>query len=252
MLRKLEKIKCHLVSFADGAFLNRAQRFRQEAVVSGLFDSISIYKYEDLLPAYKIKHGNFIVQNKRGFGYWIWKPQCILQTLDKIEQGDLVVYMDVGFEINTAGNGRMLEYFKIAQQNKFKMLAFSNTHTEYRWTKMDLAKRLGIEADSNYFLTSQLAAGFFVFQYTQDNYVLITQWRDLAVENNYHYSSDATSVLNNHTEFVEHRHDASIFSLLRKLRGTEISHYEVQSYPNFEKLKPSLPAWASRKGREKF
>ena len=70
----------------------------------------------------------------------------------------------------------------------------------------------------------------------------------VAVADGYRYSDDSPSVLANHGEFREHRHDQSISSLLRKLRGTEITHYEVQLYDRyFTVLQPKLPAWATRR-----
>lgn len=252
MFREPDDIKYHLVSFADGAFVKRANDFEVEADNTGLFDSIKVFNFAGLERDYRINHERFIRNNPRGFGYWIWKPQSILQTLSAASVGDIIVYMDVGFELNATAIYRMKEYFNLMMASKYKMLSFSNTHTEYRWTKMDLASRLGLTTSSPHLLTTQLAAGFIIFQYTQENAQLIKQWRDLAIEKNYHYSSDATSLEANHPEFIEHRHDASIFSLLRKQRGTEITHYEVQAYNHFEVIKTNLPAWASRKGREKI
>lgn len=242
---------CHLVSFADGAFLRRADGFRAEADDSGFFETVSIYDLDSLDASFRARHEDFMRRAPKGFGYWIWKPQCVLQLLETLDDGALVVYLDVGFEINPAGRGRFNEYLQLVLESDHGMLSFSNTHTEYRWTKMDLAWRLGLSSGSKHLLTTQLAAGFFILQNTQRNRDLVITWRDLAVEANYHYSNDAPSKIPNHAEFVGHRHDASIFSLLRKLHGTEVTHYEVQTYDtHFLGTRDRLPLWASRKGRE--
>lgn len=34
----------------------------------------------------------------RGFGYWCWKPRVILMALEQIKEGDLLVFLDIGFE----------------------------------------------------------------------------------------------------------------------------------------------------------
>lgn len=246
------KNTCHLVSFADGAFVERGQGFIDEATNLGLFDTIRVYDFDSLETEWKNQHRDFVYKNKRGFGYWIWKPQCVLQRLEEIEENELLVYMDVGFEINAQAAYRFKEYFQLTLEHENKMLSFSNTHTEYRWTKADLFECLGLSTCSKHALTTQLAAGFFVLQNTLENRLLIQKWRDVAILSNYHYSNDELSHAVNHKQFVEHRHDASIFSLLRKLRGTEVCHYEVQSYNHFETIKSNLPAWASRKGRVRF
>jgi hypothetical protein len=239
----------HLVSFADGVFKNRAKGFINEAEKMDVFNSINVFTFDDLDVNYKNNHREFIYSNPRGFGYWIWKPQIVLQQLELIQENDILVYMDVGFELNHTGRYRFLEYVQLTLAHKYKMLSFSNTHTEYRWNKMDLALRLEIQANSSLLFTSQLAAGFFMFQKNLQNIDLLSQWAGLAVADNYHYSDDSASLVANHPMFIEHRHDASIFSLLRKLRGTEVTHYEVQKYTHFDNVKTLLPAWALRKGR---
>jgi hypothetical protein len=232
----------HLVSFADGQFKDRAEGFVDEAEKMDIFRSIKVFTFNDLDIDYQNKHREFI-------GYWIWKPQIVLQQLALIKETDILVYMDVGFELNLAGRYRFLEYIQLTLKHEYKMLAFGNTHTEYRWNKMDLALELGILPNSSLMLTSQLAAGFFMFQKSLQNIDLLKKWAGLAVADNYHYSDDSDSLVANHPMFIEHRHDASIFSLLRKLRGTEVTHYEVQKYSHFDNIKTLLPLRASRKGR---
>lgn len=73
----------------------------------------------------------------------------------------------------------------------------------------------------------------------------------MAVEQNYHFSDDSTSLTENHENYIEHRHDQSIFSLLRKIGDCEVTHYEVQNYPHFVQMKETLPLHASRQGRDK-
>lgn len=244
-MHKLPQI--HLVSFADGPFKGRTSSFENEAKAMDLFSSITIGDASKLEHNYLLQHCDFLDKNARGFGYWIWKPQITLQVMNQHTDGDIIVYMDVGFELNPKGKYRFIEYVELAISNPYQQLSFSNTHTEYRWTKQDLAYRLGLMSNSPEMLTTQLAAGFFILVNNEKNRNLVSQWRDLAVEDKYHFSDDSPSKASNHIEFIEHRHDASIFSLLRKINGTFITHYEVQKYPHFDSIKNQLPAWASRK-----
>ena len=239
--------KTRLVSFADGKFADRRMQFEKEAQQMALFDQIRIYDGGSLPASFRAKHGRFMRSRRRGFGYWIWKPLIIHEILAASSMNDLVVYLDVGFTLNTAGRDRFREYIEIAAESRHGMLSFQNVHTEYKWTKMDLAKRLGVECSSSVMCTSQLTSGFFVLAKTRSNLELLAEWQHLAVESDYRYSDDFPSAADNHPEFIEHRHDQSISSLLRKMRGTEITHYEVQAYANhFTKNKPKLPAWATR------
>lgn len=201
-----------------------------------------------MLPEnFKEKHIGYMQSHARGFGYWIWKPLVIAEALAQAAIDDIVIYLDAGFTLNPAGKNRFIEYIGIALDSPYKMLSFQNVNTECRWTKMDLAKRLGVDGSPRVMHTSQLSSGFIVLGKTASNAELLQDWQQLAVESDYRYSDDSNSVVANHPEFFEHRHDQSISSLLRKIRGTEITHYEVQPYSNFfEAYQRTLPAWATR------
>ena len=36
----------------------------------------------------------------RGYGYWIWKPYIILQELNKLQDGDILVHLDIHCHLN--------------------------------------------------------------------------------------------------------------------------------------------------------
>ena len=37
------------------------------------------------------KHKNFINNNKRGYGYWIWKSYIVYKNLQKMNNGDILI-----------------------------------------------------------------------------------------------------------------------------------------------------------------
>ena len=42
------------------------------------------------------KKNKSILDQKRGNGYWLWKPYIISETLKKIEYGDFLLYIEAG------------------------------------------------------------------------------------------------------------------------------------------------------------
>ncbi len=236
-----------LISFADGAFKARARKFHEEATNFGLFDEVTVFSFETLSEALKSDHGGYMNATPRGFGYWIWKPQIILETLDTLGKDDILVYMDAGFTLNIGGQRRFRDYLELTRAHDNKLLSFQNIYTEHNWTKADLALRLNLTISSPEMMTSQLGGGLIMLQRTSSNESMIRQWIKIATEDNYRFSDDSPSQAANHPDFQEHRHDQSIASLLRKLHGTAITHYEVQDYSGaFQKFRPLLPAWATR------
>jgi hypothetical protein len=236
-----------LISFADGPYRLRATTFAAEATAMKVFDDVDVYDLSRLSEDFRVHHGRFIETNPRGFGYWIWKPHILIKALQASSEEDVVFYIDVGSRLNPDGRARLLEYAEIVSASPHKMLSFSNTHTEKIWTKMDLLNRLGIANDPTICGTSQLTAGFIILCPTQSNLVLCQEWQAIAVEDDYRFSNDLPSSSKNCDQFQEHRHDQSISSVLRKMRGTAVTHYESQPYDNYyERYKPMLPVLAQR------
>ena len=239
--------KIHLCAFADGEFSTRKNQFLAEAEELNIFHKTLFLDYSALPRAFLEQHNHFVKQHPRGFGYWIWKPHVIELALEASSPGDVIVYLDAGFTLNKGGRNRFLDYIDITLDSPYKMLSFQSIHTEHLWTKADLADRLGVLHRPSIMATSQLGGGFMLLGKTSSNTELIREWKQISAENNYHYLDDSPSTIPNHPEFAEHRHDQSIASLLRKIRGTAISHYETESdVPYFDNLKPRLPAWATR------
>lgn len=239
--------KPRLVSFADGKFSKRKDQFHAEARQSNFFSDVNIYSFESLPHDFRTKHGAFMQENARGFGYWIWKPIVILEALKQTEPGDCVVYLDAGFTINPAGGRRFQEYIEIAQAHPSGMLSFVHRRTEAHWTKADLFAQLGLSLASAEAKTSQYGSGFLVLLNTRKNRDFLESWAEIATSKSYHFSDDSTSVTQNHPDFNEHRHDQSIASLLHKLNGTAITYYESAHFSGHSlDLNPSVPAWATR------
>ncbi len=240
-------VAIHLVSFADGAYKDRRDGFISEAKRMEVFDTISVSSLTDLPAAFLDKHQNYMLSTPRGFGYWIWKPVVIRRALEHASADDVVIYLDVGFTLNPDGRRRMLEYFDIIRSAPDRMLSFQIPQIEKKWTKRSLLDRLDADNLSHVTLTGQLISGCIFLQRTPSNVDLIHQWADLAVEDNYKYSDDSPSISQNYEGFAEHRHDQSISSILRKMRGTVINYFEGKMLNNFfQSNQNQLPLWATR------
>lgn len=59
------------------------------------FDQVIEYGPEDILEDFKSAHRE-IFNYSRGNGLWLWKPYLIFKTLENLEEGDILVYLDSG------------------------------------------------------------------------------------------------------------------------------------------------------------
>jgi hypothetical protein len=228
----------HFVTFGDSQKFQKCLNvITQEATSSKLFDYVHSYNETNLNKDFLNKHLSFM-KRSRGFGYWLWKPQIILQTFDKMNNGDILIYADSGCQINKEGKQRLQEYIELVNNSNYDNLSFELTydltnnstccsHLEKTWTKGDLLNFFPINKQS-----PQLMATAFIIKKSEFSINLVKEWLSLCEQNNYHLINDSPSSIPNEPGFIEHRHDQSLWSVLRKHKGTHIIHLDETWYPN--------------------
>jgi len=207
--------KYYFVSFGGPTqnYYNAVNRIHSQINNLKIFDYNIKYTDIDLKNDIEFwqKHGKFIENNKRGYGYWLWKPYIILKTLNKMQNDDILLYADAGCEI-IMNPTKMKQLFK--KCHMYDILYTSSYHKVKRWTKRDLLNYLNM--DNSYFINSiQSQAGVILIKKNNKNCNIINEWYNIA-SNNYNFIDDSPSTLQNYNDFVEHRHDQTIFSLLTK------------------------------------
>lgn len=160
---------------------------------------------------------NFYTQNirffeeKKGGGYWLWKPYIIDKTLAAMEYGDWLLYVDAGlFYIND-----IRQYISEAESENITFVLTSTIYKEYQYTKRDVF--IATDTDYDYIRnTAQRQSGALIIKKTEENIRFIKEWlyyiqKDKLV-------TDAPNELGkaNYDGFVENRHDQSILFVLSK------------------------------------
>ena len=92
------------------------------------FDAVHLYRLSTLDADFRERNAAFLpnpdgpVVNAttgaplvRGCGYWLWKPQSILQVLRTLRDGDVVVYADAGSTIHGHNWPRFYEYIQLVR-----------------------------------------------------------------------------------------------------------------------------------------
>jgi hypothetical protein len=135
--------KKYLCSFADKRLELTLKRFQKQAKRLKFYDDIYLYSEDNLKKNFcQYFNDKFKL---RGFGYWVWKPQIILQSFEKINYGDILQYTDAGCMLTNNGLGRLREYFEISNKSETGLLGFNMPwYTEKEWTKGDLFDYFGI------------------------------------------------------------------------------------------------------------
>ena len=196
---------------------NNVDRICKEAAAFNIFNNIVGLKDDYLKndPEFWGLHNNFLKNNSRGYGYWLWKPYIVKKQLELMNDNDILVYADSGCELNVNGLSRLIEYFNAVNTYECGLLSFQMVHLEKTWTKMDTIAHLNANDLKS---TGQLVGGIFVIRKCAHTTNLVNLWYSTCC--NYHLIDDTPSQIPNDPTFCEHRHDQSIWSILRKKHGT--------------------------------
>jgi hypothetical protein len=202
------------LAFADSRLRASLERIRGEAEAMGCFDAIYCWNQHDLDREWLARHASFIRRNNRGFGYWIWKAQCVKQVLEAVPDGCLVLYANAGCCLNREGLPRLSEYCRMVAEHPSHRLVFQLTELpEEDWTKEYTLQRLGFTSPLQR-LSGQILAGIFLVQKTPRNLEFIAAYSQRTQE--YDLINDET-IIPNSPVFRDHRHDQSVWSILNKL-----------------------------------
>ena len=204
--------KIVLLSFANTDYSDSLIRLRKETEVFP-FDERVFLTEKDLKPELRKKIHWF--KHRRGYGYWRWKGFIIYNQLQRMEDGDILLYSDAGNVFNYKGIPRFLEYIKMLDNSISGILAFQGRYKEKEYTKADLFEFLNVNSGDSAMESNQLLSGCIFLKKNNITLTLTKQWYDI---NLYHYDlvTDKRSKIPNYDGFIENRHDQSVFSLLAK------------------------------------
>ncbi|MCM0718135.1 glycosyltransferase family 10 [Parabacteroides sp. W1-Q-101] len=235
-----------LCSFGDSRYEASRERLQEQAEDFDLFDAIHLYNEFDLPASFREDFKDQLQADVRGFGYWVWKPQVILDTLSKMDDGDVLLYVDMGCHLNSRGREKLLEYWQEVKQNDsgFLVSPMEAIRKECYWTKGDLLDYFqvrGTETASS----PQYQAGVIFVRKEAGTIGLIQRWLKLYYEC-FHLLDDSPSRSPDEAGFVEHRHDQSALSLLLKRHGASEIPLEEVYRPGWDLCKRFYPILVER------
>lgn len=241
-----------LVTFGDSRLHRSLIRFRKQADSLNFYDSIYCFNEAGLDPDFIETFKEQLIPGSRGYGYWSWKPQIILQVLRKMEFGDILQYTDVGCHLNTNGILRLYDYFEYADASPMGILAFQAKMPEpplkhdgrklfdqrdYMYVKGDLIDYFGVRKSPEVINSYSIGATAFFIKKTKESVDFVEEWLSI-VRKNFTYIDNTQSTSPNFEGFIEHRHDQAIFSMLaKKYHLPTLSTYEYY-YPKKNSIHP--------------
>ena len=153
--------------------------------------------------------------SEHGFGYYSWKPIIILDVMNKISDGDVILYHDAGREEynyefkkdfnflindvvkNHGGVGIPVGPFKHKQYCKRDCFINMNCNEERYWN------------------LTQVSANWSIWQKNSLSLKLLNEWKDNCLDPRGTVTTHSTSgPLSDFSDYIEHRHDQAILTNL--------------------------------------
>lgn len=206
----------YLVSYANISFMERQKELVASAHKFGI-DDVFTATQESFQESKFYKKNIKIFCNERGDGYWAWKSYFIYEALKRIEEGDILFYVDAGAEIIN----HVEPLVKLCKKQK-GILLFSAVNKNKYWTKKSCFKIMGCNS-KKYWESSRVMGGYQIYIKNKRTMKFIKEY--LKFSQIKKAIDDSPSFIKNFKGFVEHRHDQSIVS------GLAVK-YKIQAFRN--------------------
>jgi hypothetical protein len=200
----------YLVTFANKAFRYNQLDNTRSAKKTKSFHRIFSFSPKDFEIDF-YKQNAAILSQARGCGYWLWKPYFILKVLNRTFDDDIVFYCDSGslFIDNVEALCRLPE--KFGQD----IIPFGLARIEKVYSKRDAFILMNCD-EPRFSDTPHRQASFIVLRNTAFSKNFVQEWLNYAQDPRILTDADNVEGKSNYPEFIEHRHDQSIYSLLTK------------------------------------
>lgn len=201
------------INYADINFKEAQSINTKTAYTKGRVDKVIEYSPEDIEKDFYLKNKS-ILDNKRGGGYWLWKPYIILKTMEKMNDGDYLFYCDSG----AAYINKVQYLIKSMEDTGQDIMPFELPLIEKQWTQNETFKFMNCY-DDKFKNSNQILATYMLIKVSYKSKQFIKQYLELC--------ENQDILIDNYSEeeegyFLEHRHDQSIFSLLCKKYNLQV------------------------------
>lgn len=204
-------MKIIVVNYANDKYRNAQQYNTATAVKKGGADEVFEYSDKDIDAEFFKEHKQILMES-RGNGLWLWKPYFIKKSLEKVDYGDVIFYADAGLYFTN----KIEKILKKVPEN-FNVICFDIPLIEEQFTKKIVFEKMNCN-DIIYRKTNQIIGTYFIIKKTEFVEKFIDEWLKLCCD------YELISPSNNGEEkenFISHREDQSIFSLLCKKYNIE-------------------------------
>lgn len=217
--------KLNLLTYADDLFRPMQAKLVEHAQGLQQFDLIYTRNRKDLIETDFYRNNRYIHDKPKGSGYCLFKPYYILETLGRMEENDVLLYMDSADWIE---NGNTLRDTVLDLMADKDMLLTDGAYKNSDWTRRDTFFYMGCDTPQ-YHDHIQLEAGIIVVKNTAYTRKIMLEWLHYCKVPEILTEDDNKCGLPDLDGFKEHRYDQSVLTNI-KIRHNLYSSGEMRLF----------------------
>ena len=202
------------INYADKSF-QKAQKLNLETAKKWGADRTIAYMPEDMDTAFR-ERNQAILSAIKGNGFYLWKPYFLNKAYQELKEGDYLIYTDAGsIYVN-----KIQYLIDCMEREKMEIIVFSLQREllEKQYTKRDAFVLM--QCDTPQFTdTPQSIGGYVLFKKSDFVEQFLAEDLNYAQDERIIAEIANTQGLPNYPEFIAHRHDQSVWSLMVKKYG---------------------------------
>lgn len=203
--------------------------------------SVDIYCEKDLPENFRALNRETL-SFLRGAGYWIWKPWIILDKLSKIENGDVLIYLDAGV-LPSAKFFEAIKHLSLRDVNVWESELLIREWTDTRVVK-EYEELVAREVNWD---EKILWSGFLIFKKTENTLSIVNEWNRLCQIPTL-LRPDSMGDFQRGMPKYWHRHDQSLLSLICSTNYSEVGRIHHEGELNYKEMfdihrKPNLRSY---------
>lgn len=200
-----------LLTYATDKFKGNANHLVESALRVG-FDKGIVASPESITNTDFYDQNREILEQKRGGGYWLWKPYIIQNAIQRAAPNEIIFYSDAGrtdYYSFTKFPKNLVEKFIKHGEGLLLGTACPQFGPLKKWTKADCFKIMNADDSIK---SNPLLMTWGLWSNSEKANCFLKQW--IKYGSDKRCVTDLPSEMPNDPMFIDHRHDQSIFSIL--------------------------------------
>jgi len=192
-------------------YMKAANRLKKNVLEIGQKNELTIYDETKLFETYPRYESLFLKNHIVGFGAWIWKPLIIQSELRKLKENDILIYLDVGCEVNLTPDAieKLTKYVNLSKEKG--IVVFENSQLEKNYTYKSVYSFFSYEP-MNVENDIQISASILIISNIELSRNIVNKWAAACLYKDGILAFNRNDV----TPEANHRNDQSILSVLLK------------------------------------